>query len=98
MEVRTVGALIRFEPGDVRKDVQVRPLQPPPNNGERSLNSKAPVCDPGRCRCNPGRSPQMLSVAKLDKAPGFDPGDLQVQVLPGRPVFRPWLSVRAAAF
>ena len=89
MEVRTVGALIRFEPGDVRKDVQVRPLQPPPNNGERSLNSKAPVCDPGRCRCEPGRSPQMLSVAKLDKAPGFDPGDFAGSSPAGQASFPP---------
>jgi len=50
--------------------------------GARLLNEWGMPSHPGS---NPGFSAKYLSVAKLDKAPGFEPGDVGVQVPPGRP-------------
>ena len=58
-EARKVGVLIGPENRDVGNDVGVRSPQPPPNDGERSLIGKAPGCDPGRCRFDPGGSPHV---------------------------------------
>lgn len=40
METRKAGVLIPLEPGEVRKDVRVRPSPSPPINGEHSLMAK----------------------------------------------------------
>ena len=46
------------------------------------LNERGVLSYPGS---NPGFSADYLSVAKLDKAPDFESGDVGVQVPPGRP-------------
>lgn len=52
-------------------------------NGARLLSGRGSSSHQGSNPCL--SASQQLSVAKQDKAPGFEPGDLQVRVLPGRP-------------